>query len=117
MQLITVTEANNHLRLNLVELETSPVTYEDERLPDLLVKIEAAEAVIFDYLKTDGPPMEGSPPVAVWGDQETNVVRAAVLLLLSALWDDAPERTVADYMAPGGTIPLLLARLRDPTLA
>lgn len=114
-QLITVSEANGHLALDLEVVATSPLTYEDERLPHLLVKMVAAEAIILDYLKLDGVPPVTSPPT--WSDQDLQVVRAAVLIALKALWDDAPERTLGDYMKPSGTISLLLMRLRDPTLA
>lgn len=113
-ELITVEQANDHLRLDLEVVATSPLTFDDERIPALLVKIAAAEAIVRDYLKC-GPTVLGSPPSFTADAQE--VIRAAMLLVLSALWDDAPERTVADYMAPTGTISLLLARLRDPALA
>lgn len=119
--LISLAEANDHLRLDLVVVETSPLTFEDDRIPGLLVNMVAAEAIILDYLKVQGDQILTSPPL--WTEQDRNVVRAAVLLMLSALWDDAPERTVGDYMKvadqfrPAGTIVLMLARLRDPTLA
>ncbi len=113
--IVTVAEADDHLRLDLVVAATSPLTFSDSRVPGLLVKIDAAEAIILDYLKVRAAVLTASP--ATWDAQDLHVVRAAVLLMLSALWDDAPDRTVADYMKPGGTIPLLLARLRDPTLA
>ncbi len=113
--IVTVAEADDHLRLDLVVAATSPLTFDDARVPGLIVKIDAAEAIILDYLKVRAAVLTASP--ATWDAQDLHVVRAAVLLMLSALWDDAPDRTVADYMKPGGTIPLLLARLRDPTLA
>lgn len=113
--IVTVTEADDHLRLDLVVAATSPLTYDDARVPGLVVKIAAAESIVLDYLKVRASVLTASPPV--WDDQDRDVIRAAVLLMLSAIWDDAPDRTVADYMKPGGTIPLLLARLRDPTLA
>lgn len=121
-QLITLSEANDHLRLDLavVNAETSPAstTFEDDRIPGLLTKIIAAEAVVLDYLKVQGPlEASGSPPSGGWSDQDREVVRASVLLALSALYDDAPQRTIADYMGEGGAITLMLNRLRDPTLA
>lgn len=114
MEIITLEEANDHLRLNLGVVATSPLTFEDDRIPALLVKITAAESIIRDYLKI-GASVFASPPS--FTTDQVEVIRAAVLLALSALWDDSPERTVGDYMAPTGTIALLLARLRDPTLA
>jgi len=115
--LITVTEAGEHLRLDLNLVAASPVTYDDERLPALLVKMAAAEAIILDYLKVDPAAMTSSPPTWPAKPRDLEVVRAAILLILSALWDDAPERTVADYMKRDGTVALLLARLRDPAIA
>jgi hypothetical protein len=53
----------------------------------------------------------------MWTDRDVSVIQAAVLLLLSALYDDEMNRTVDDYMKAGGTISLLLARLRDPVFA
>lgn len=115
MAIITVAQAEKHLRLDLENDGGSPVQYTDERLPDLELKIMQAEAIVLDYLKVDGDPLEASP--AVWTDRDISVVQAATLLVLSALYDDAPDRTLGDYMAPGGVIALLLARLRDPTVA
>lgn len=116
MALITLSEANDHLRLNLEVVEASPLTFEDDRIPALELKIAAAEAAVLNYLKVAADdPDATSPPL--WGTRDRDLVRSAVLLALSALWDDAPERTIGDYMKPDGAICLLLARLRDPTLA
>lgn len=121
--LITTSQANRHLRLDMDGENDSPPFASDERLQDLELKIEAAESIVLDYLKADRDVFEGSPPnysassPVLWVERDLKVIRSAVLLLLSALWDDAPDRTVADYMKRDGTIPLLLARLRDPALA
>ncbi len=113
--LITLAQANDHLRLDLGLTDTSPPAFEDERIPHLLVLMVAAESVICDYLKIDGAALSASPPV--FSDQDIEVIRAAALLALAALWDDAPERTIGDYLKRDGTIALMLARLRDPALA
>lgn len=113
--LITVAQADDHLRLNLTVEQASPLTFADARLDGLLLKMVAAEAIVLDYLKIGDVDPLGSPPS--FTERDLDVIRSAVLLILSALWDDAPERTVADYMRPQtGTVPLLLARLRDPCL-
>ena len=113
--LVTIAQADAHLRLDLENDGASPPTYTDDRLPDLELKIDAAEAIVLDYLKAEDDVLDGSPPL--WVDRDLKVIRSAILLILSALWDDAPERTVADYMKQGGTVDLLLARLRDPAMA
>lgn len=118
--LITLTQADAHLRLDL-DLTASPPT--DERIPDLELKMDQAEAIILGYLKADDDVLDGSPPgysvgsPVLWTARDVKVIASAILLLLAALHDDAPDRTVADYMKAGGTIDLLLARLRDPALA
>jgi hypothetical protein len=118
--IVTVEQADAHLRLDL-DLSGSPPS--DPRLPDLLLKITQAEAVVLDYLKVAADVFTGSPPLwqtgspPLWTTRNLSVIQAAVLLVLSALYDDEAQRTVADYMAPAGTVALLLARLRDPALA
>lgn len=113
--LITVAQADRHLRLDLENDHGSPPAYTDERLQDLQLKMTQAEAIVLDYLKVKGDPLDSSPPL--WSERDVSVVQAAVLLVLSAIYDDAPDRTLGDYMASGGVISLLLARLRDPAVA
>ena len=121
--LITVAQADAHLRTDLETDGNSPPTYTDERLPGLQLKMDQAEAVVLDYLKVADDVLEGSPPnyatssPSLWSARDLKVIQSAILLILSALWDDSPDRTVADYMKQDGTIALLLARLRDPALA
>lgn len=103
MMLITVEQAMNHLRL-------------DEQPPDLERKIAQASAIVMDYLKIDPAEAEASP--GPWTDNQRDCVEAAVQLALEAIYDAAPQRTIADYLNPTrGTIALLLARLRDPAMA
>lgn len=117
MPLITLAQANRHLRLNLVG-DGSPIEYTeetDDRVPDLQLKIDNAEAIVLNYLKIDETDLDGSPPSL--SERDLKVIQQAAFVILSALYDDEDKRTVEDYMKPTGTVPLLLARLRDPTLA
>jgi hypothetical protein len=109
MAIITLEQANAHLRLDLDMGSPS-----DPRIPDVELKMMQAEALILDYLKVGANEIL-SP--SVFNDQDMSVVQAAVLMVLSALYDDEAERTLGAYMAPMGVISLLLMRLRDPTLA
>jgi hypothetical protein len=120
MPLISLAQANHHLRLNLATAG-SPAELDDPRIPDVEMKIAQAEAIILDYLKTDAvyegspPGWSGSPPR--FGERDTRNIQAAVLLALEALYDADKDRTLAEYMAPMGVITLLLMRLRSPALA
>lgn len=114
--LITMAEADAHLRLDLEHDGGSPITYTDARAPNVQMKIDQAEAIILNYLKrTEFPDPDASPQI--WTPSDVIVAKAAIFLLLSALFDDAQGRTVEDYMRAGGTVPLLLMRLRDPAIA
>jgi len=114
MAIITLEQANNHLRLDLENDGASPPEFTDPRKGDVELKMLQAEAIILDYLKVEADAF-GSP--STFGDQDTSVIQAATLLVLSALYDDENQRTLGDYMGPHGVITLLLMRLRDPTLA
>jgi hypothetical protein len=124
--LITVQQANAHLRLDIEGLDDSPISSTDDRLPDLELKMEQAEGIVINYLKLDDDALDiaingdsdASPEVpATWSTRDRYNVQAAVLLVLSALFDDEMNRTLGDYMKPDGVIPLLLMRLRDPAYA
>jgi hypothetical protein len=116
MLFVTLAQAKAHLRLDADEVDADADA-------DLTLKITQAEAIVTDYLQVDASLLEGSPPAwtaaspLMWTDRDVSVIQAAVLLLLSALYDDEMNRTVDDYMKAGGTISLLLARLRDPVFA
>lgn len=114
MALITVEEAVAHLRLPSDYVSSPP----DQ---DLALKMQLAEDIVLDYLKTDG----GSP--GSW-DEETvpGTIKAAILLQLGELWrfrgDD--EQSHAGDRGPGQAdgylsraVTRLLHRWRDPTLA
>jgi hypothetical protein len=122
--LVTIAQADAHLRLNLSHDGGSPPQFTDDRLPDLQLKIEQAESIVLDYIGADAGVLEGSPPAyatsspPLWSARDIKVIQSAILLVLSALYDDDQERTLGDYMRePDGTIPLLLRRLRSPPLA
>lgn len=112
MLFVTLQQVKDHLRID-----------DDDSDDDLTLKITQAEAIITDYMHVDPAMLEGSPPLftssspLLWSDRDLSVIQSAVLLVLSALYDDEMNRTLADYMAPGGVIALLLARLRYPAFA
>lgn len=97
--MITLTQAHGHLRLPFA-LNTSPL---DPRQADLELKLAQAQAVVYDYLKNQAP----NPSPAI---------DAAVLLMLSHLWDHRGEDMGTDE-ALWDALRRLLERLRDPTLA
>jgi hypothetical protein len=112
MLFVTLQQAKDHLRIDGSDSDI-----------DVTLKVTQAEAIVTDYLKVDASLLEGSPPAwtaaspLMWSDRDLSVIQSAVLLVLSALYDDEMNRTLGDYMATGGVIDLLLARLRDPALA
>lgn len=109
--LITEAEAISHLRIDLVTDGDSPATIIDEDYPDLILKMAQAEDIILDYLKTPGE--------TGWDDETVPPrIKAAILLMLSALWDDREGKgDVGDYLKDDGPIAQLLRRSRDPAIA
>ncbi|HZH10551.1 MAG TPA: head-tail connector protein [Microvirga sp.] len=96
--LITKDQAKQQLRIDF-----------DDQDADLEMKIEQASEIVIDYLKR---------PDHGW--TETTVpkpVQAAILLVLTALWDDRDGHGDGDYLAPDGPVARLLTRFRDPALA
>lgn len=110
--LITEEEAIGHLRLDLVTDGNSPATIIDEDYPTLQMKMEQAEDIVLDYLKTS---LESG------GWDEVTVpprIKAAILLVLSALWDDREGKgDNGDYLRDDGPVAQLLRRSRDPAIA
>lgn len=108
---ITIDEAILHLRLSLESDGNSPPDYSgDEEYPALVMKIVQAEDIIIGYLKTinTGWDEENIPPR----------IKAAMLMVLSALWDDREGKEDAgDYIKEDGPVARLLRRDRDPALA
>lgn len=107
---ITVEEAIGHLRIDLITDGNSPETIIDTDYPILITKMIQAEDIIIDYIKTvdSGWDQDTIPPR----------IKAAMLLVLSALWDDREGRGDAgDYLRDDGPVAQLLRRTRDPALA
>jgi hypothetical protein len=98
MALITKEQAKNHLLIDY-----------DDRDADLEMKMQQAEEIVVDYLKK---PDHGWTETTV-----PKTVQAAILLVLSALFDDRDGNGEGDYIAPGGPVARLLARRRDPAIA
>ena len=108
--LVSVEEADFHLRLDLETDGGSPTVYTDERLSYLLLQIEIASDAVIDYLKYEG---------TGWDDETVpKVVKQAVLLVLGAYWNNrGDDQKAVDPFKPDGAVARLLARSRDPALA
>lgn len=112
MALLTVEEADGHLKLDLVT-SGSPPAITDERLPDLEMKIAQAEAAILDYIEMSEADLSASGVNETWLPN----VKAATLLMLSALFEDREGKGDGDYLAENGAIARLLRRIRYPAIA
>lgn len=110
VDLITVQQANDHLRLDMESDDGSPPDFsDDERFDEVTRKIAEATDIIVSYLKK---------PAHSWTDQTVPPrVRAAILLALSAIWEDREGTGDGDYLRPDGAIARLLVRDRDPAIA
>jgi len=98
MALITIEQAKQQLRID----------YDDQDV-DLRMKMEQASEIVVDYLKK---PQHG------WTETTApKPVQAAILLVLTALWDDRTGAGGGDYLASNGPVARLLARFRDPAIA
>jgi hypothetical protein len=98
MALITKAQAKNHLLIDF-----------DDRDADLEMKMQQAEKIVIDYLKR---------PEHGWTEQTVpKTVQAAILLVLTALFDDRNGNGDGDYLAPNGPVARLLSRHRDPAIA
>lgn len=107
---ITDEEAIGHLRISLVTDGNSPETIIDSDYPLLQMKIIQAEDIVIGYLKhiDTGWDEENIPPR----------IKAAMLMVLSALWDDREgQEDAGDYLKEDGPVARLLRRDRDPALA
>jgi hypothetical protein len=105
MALITLEEADQHLRLDLSD-GGSPYATTDARAAEVQRTIEHASAVTLDYLKT--PDAEYDP------DTVPFVIKAACLLILAALWE---HRGDVSYDPISPAVVSLLMRSRDPAIA
>lgn len=100
--LVTLQQAKDHLRLTTAALDPGDV--------DVQLKLDQAEAIIRDYLK--------SRVGVTWVDETTvpGPVSAAILLLLARLYEQRGDNEQADA-ACWQAIERLLVRFRDPALA
>lgn len=108
-RLVTIEQAQAHLRLNV---EGSPPVTDDHA--DLEFKIAQATEIVIDYIKRPdhGWDLDASPPV-----EAPALVQAAVLLVLSALYEDREGTGDGDYLRPDGAVVRILHRYRDPAIA
>lgn len=98
MALITKEQAKNHLLIDY-----------DDRDADLELKMEQATEIVIDYIKK---------PDHGWTEETVpKTVQAAILLVLTALFDDRDGSGEGDYIALSGPVARLLARHRDPAIA
>lgn len=113
--LITIEQANDHLRLDLTTDDSSPPQFNDARLPELELKIEQATDAVLDYLKIE----QGSPPHWTSYDLPPRV-QAAILMVLKTLWDDRATGEMLAALSGNdlkNPVVALLYRLRDPAMA
>ena len=116
MSLITIAQAKAHLRIDFVT--TSPV---DPAEDDLVLKMEAAEHLVLDYIKV---PMT-SPPYWATEAECPPLVKAAILFQLGELFrfrgDDAGAIEYSARRDADGSLSSIvegmLRRYRDPALA
>jgi hypothetical protein len=104
MALVTLTQVNLALRLDLVD--------GDERVPDIELKIRQAEDAVYDFLKKrdQGWTIENVP----------GRVSAAVMLMIKALLDDPSSAEMIAGLGTGdpkNPVVALLYRLRTPAIA
>jgi hypothetical protein len=116
MALVTLNQAKRQLRIAI------PENYEDEiedENADVQDKIDQASEIVLDFIKqrdsdwTD-PDGDNAAPA---------LIQAAVLLILTALYDDRSGPTVGELLTSpngstaAGSVAALLWRYRDPALA
>ncbi len=98
MALITKEQAKGHLLIDF-----------DDRDADLEMKMAQAEEIVIGYLKK---PDHGWTEATV-----PKTVQAAILLVLTAPFDDRDGAGKGDYLAPDGPVTRVLSRHRDPAIA
>jgi Phage gp6-like head-tail connector protein len=99
--LVTLTQAKAHLRITLPPGDPGDA--------DLQLKLDQAEAIIRNYLKTRDDPLwdaSTAPPM----------VGAAILLMLGRLYEQRGDNEEPDEKL-WQAVERMLARLRDPALA
>lgn len=104
MALVTLEQVNLALRLDLVD--------NDERIPDINLKIRQAEDAVIDFIKK---PDHGWTEETVPGR-----VSAAILLVIQSLLDEANTGGLLPGLGTGdpkNPVVALLYRLRSPAIA
>jgi hypothetical protein len=108
--LVSVAQVNAACRLDLATDGASPLSFADDRLADVELKIAQAQDAVLDYLKA------GSDE---WTAETVPVrVTAAIILAFQGLYDDKPD-LLAGLYDNERTNPIvgLLQRMRNPAVA
>lgn len=113
MALLSLEEATGHLGIDWVTDGASPPNIIDERLSDVELKMAQAEAIILDYVNMVEEDLSATGVSAHWQP----VVKAAMLLALTALFDDRDGTGPGDFLNKDGAIARLLRRIRYPAIA
>lgn len=115
MALVTLKQVSDALRLGLQGAE--PNYTDDERTPDIQLKIKQAEAIVLDFIQPKPDPE--------WTDADVpGQVSAAIIMAVRCLLDDTDESMAmlsglsgTTGVDPKNPIAALLWRLRKPSLA
>jgi hypothetical protein len=111
--LITEQEAVDHLHIILETDGNSPEAIIDPRYADLQLKMVQAEAAVLDYIEMEEADLTASGVSQNW----IVLVRAAIMLVLSGLWEDREGNGDGDYFKDNGAVARLLKRIRYPAIA
>jgi len=101
--LVTLQQAKDHLRITTPALDPGDT--------DIQAKLDQAEGIIRDYLKSRVDPLWVSPATA------PAPVQASILLLVGHLRENRGVADMKSDQALWDAIGRILARLRDPALA
>lgn len=112
--LVSLTQVNNGLRLDLAG--DTPDFEDDERTPDILLKIKQAEDICLDFVQP-------KPDPAWTSDDVPGQVTAAIIITVKCLLDDGDDSLAMISGLSGvnvdqrNPIAALLWRLRKPSMA
>lgn len=111
--LITLSEAKSHLRVDVDDGSTDP---SDVKInADVQLKLDAACAIIMNYLKLSSLPDAWNEPAgSPAGTGVPPLVKSATMLVLGELYRNR-EAPTADVLSTA--VKAMLERYRDPTLA
>lgn len=114
MDLITIEEANDQLRLDLESDDGSPPDYsEDIRFAEVERMIAAATAAVEDYIA--GYVAREAP---TWNeDTAPPQVKAATLMILAWLWEHRGDEETDPEGYLSAAVKMLLHRYHDPVCA